>query len=110
MQAEDGIRDVAVTGVQTCTLPISLGGSTNAIIHLVAMAGRAGATLDLDRFDALSRRTPFLANIRPSGTFLMEDLYYAGGLSGVTDCLPALLHVDLVPVSGRRLGQGVQRA
>ena len=49
------------------TAAMALGGSTNAIIHLIAMAGRAGAALDLDRFDALSRRTPFLANIRPSG-------------------------------------------
>src|SRR6476646_4861965 len=69
------------------TAAMALGGSTNAIIHLLAMAGRAGATLDLDRFDALSKRTPFLANIRPSGAFLMEDLYYAGGLRGVLDRL-----------------------
>ena len=66
---------------------MALGGSTNAIIHLIAMAGRAGAPLDLDRFDALSRRTPFLANIRPSGKFLMEDFYYAGGLRGLLDRL-----------------------
>ena len=64
---------------------MALGGSTNAIIHLIAMAGRAGAALDLDRFDALSRRTPFLANIRPSGKFLMEDFYYAGGLRGLLE-------------------------
>src|SRR5215813_9890283 len=62
------------------TTAMAIGGSTNAIIHLIAMAGRAGASLDLDRFDALSRRTPFIANIRPSGTFLMEDFFYAGGL------------------------------
>jgi dihydroxy-acid dehydratase len=59
---------------------MALGGSTNAIIHLVAMAGRAGARLDLDRFDELSRRTPFIGNIRPSGEYLMEDFYYAGGM------------------------------
>src|SRR6185436_8746518 len=64
------------------TATMALGGSTNAIIHLIAMAGRAGAQLDLDRFDALSRRTPFLGNIRPSGQYLMEDFYYAGGLRG----------------------------
>ena len=59
---------------------MSLGGSTNAIIHLIAMAGRAGVPLDLDRFDALSRRTPVVGNIRPSGKYLMEDFFYAGGL------------------------------
>jgi dihydroxy-acid dehydratase len=63
---------------------LALGGSTNALIHLIAMAGRAGVTLTLDDFDAISRRVPWLANIRPSGKYLMEDFYYAGGL-------PALL-------------------
>ena len=89
---------------------MALGGSTNAIIHLVAMAGRAGAALDLDRFDALSRRTPFLANIRPSGKFLMEDFYYAGGLRGVLDRLRDLLHTGLRhrhrPDAGRRSSRG----
>ena len=63
---------------------LALGGSTNALIHLIAMAGRAGVELTLDDFDAISRRVPWLANIRPGGTYLMEDFYYAGGL-------PALL-------------------
>jgi dihydroxy-acid dehydratase len=63
---------------------LALGGSTNALIHLIAMAGRAGVSLTLDDFDAISRRVPWLANIRPSGKYLMEDFYYAGGL-------PALL-------------------
>ena len=62
-------RDILTTEAfeNAVTTAMALGGSTNAIIHLIAMAGRAGAQLDLDRFDALSRRTPFLANIRPSG-------------------------------------------
>ena len=64
------------------TTVLALGGSTNAIVHLIAMARRAGATLDLDEFDALARKTPLLANIRPSGKYLMEDFYYAGGLPG----------------------------
>ena len=70
-------RDILTTEAfeNAVTTAMALGGSTNAIIHLIAMAGRAGAQLDLDRFDALSRRTPFLANIRPSGAFLMEDFY-----------------------------------
>ena len=59
---------------------MAVGGSTNAIMHLVAMAGRAGIKLPLEKFDAISRRTPRLADLRPSGRFLMEDFYFAGGL------------------------------
>ena len=62
------------------TTVLALGGSTNAIVHLIAIARRAGVALDLERFDELARRTPVLANIRPSGKYLMEDFYYAGGL------------------------------
>ena len=89
-------RDILTTEAfeNAVTAAMALGGSTNAIIHLIAMAGRAGASLDLDRFDALSRRTPFLANIRPSGKFLMEDFYYAGGLRGLLHRLRDLLHID----------------
>jgi dihydroxy-acid dehydratase len=92
------------------TAAMALGGSTNAIIHLIAMAGRAGAALDLDRFDALSRRTPFLANIRPSGQYLMEDFFYAGGLRGVLDRLRDLLNLDCVTVNGQRLGDNIKDA
>ena len=63
---------------------LALGGPTNALIHLIAMAGRCGVPLTLDDFDAIARRVPALANIRPGGAYLMEDFYYAGGL-------PALL-------------------
>src|SRR5262249_49396694 len=62
---------------------LALGGSTNAVIHLIAMAGRAGIPLSLDRFDALSREVPVLANIRPSGQYLMQDFFEAGGLRGL---------------------------
>jgi dihydroxy-acid dehydratase len=92
------------------TAAMALGGSTNAIIHLIAMAGRAGAQLDLDRFDALSRRTPFLANIRPSGKYLMEDFYYAGGLLGLLNRLRDHLRVDCVTVNGRTLGENIEGA
>src|SRR3984885_7059283 len=61
---------------------LALGGSTNAVIHLIAMAGRCGVPLSLEDFDEISRRVPVLANIRPSGAYLMEDFYYAGGLPG----------------------------
>jgi dihydroxy-acid dehydratase len=92
------------------TAAMALGGSTNAIIHLIAMAGRAGAALDLDRFDALSRRTPFLANIRPSGQFLMEDFYYAGGLRGLLNRLRDRLHVDCLTVNGQTIGENLNDA
>jgi dihydroxy-acid dehydratase len=92
------------------TATMALGGSTNAIIHLIAMAGRAGARLDLDRFDALSRRTPFLANIRPSGRYLMEDFFYAGGLRGLLARLEDLLHLDCLTANGHSLGENVRDA
>jgi dihydroxy-acid dehydratase len=79
---------------------MALGGSTNAIIHLIAMAGRAGVRIDLDRFDALSRRTPLIANIRPSGQFLMEDFYYAGGLPALLARLTDLLDIRCVTANG----------
>jgi dihydroxy-acid dehydratase len=92
------------------TVAMALGGSTNAIVHLIAMAGRAGATLDLDRFDALSRRTPFLANIRPSGEFLMEDFYYAGGLRALMARIEDLLHADVPTANGRTIGENLAGA
>jgi dihydroxy-acid dehydratase len=105
-------RDIMTTHAfeNAVTAAMALGGSTNAIIHLIAMAGRAGAALDLDRFDALSRRTPFLANIRPSGRFLMEDLYYAGGLRGVLDRLRDLLQTGCTTVTGRTLEEELEGA
>jgi dihydroxy-acid dehydratase len=74
---------------------LALGGSTNALIHLIAMAGRADVKLTLDDFDAMSRRVPWLANVRPSGTYLMEDFHYAGGvpaLLGQLSKVPGALH------------------
>jgi dihydroxy-acid dehydratase len=74
---------------------LALGGSTNALIHLIAMAGRAQVKLTLDDFDQISRRVPWLANIRPSGEYLMEDFYYAGGLPALLGQLakvPGALH------------------
>ena len=105
-------RDIMTTAAfeNAVTAAMAIGGSTNAIIHLIAMAGRAGASLDLDRFDALSRRTPFIANIRPCGAFLMEDLYYAGGLRAVLDRLRDLLALDCTTVTGRSLGEELDGA
>src|SRR5215213_9301973 len=73
------------------TTVLALGGSTNSIVHLVALARRAGVALDIDRFDAISRRTPVLANVRPSGKFLMEDFFYAGGLRALLASLGDLI-------------------
>jgi dihydroxy-acid dehydratase len=105
-------REILTTAAfeNAVTAAMALGGSTNAIIHLIAMAGRAGAQLDLDRFDALSRRTPFLANIRPSGQFLMEDFYYAGGLRGLLHRLRDHLHTECMTVNGQTLGANLDDA
>jgi dihydroxy-acid dehydratase len=89
---------------------MSLGGSTNSIIHLIAMAGRAGAALDLDKFDALSRSTPRLGNIRPSGKYLMEDFFYAGGLRGLMARLRDVLHLDCVTCTGETVGKNIEGA
>jgi dihydroxy-acid dehydratase len=89
---------------------LALGGSTNAIIHLIAMARRAGVPLDLDAFDALARKTPLLANIRPSGQYLMEDFYYAGGLRALLGSLGDLIEPDALTVSGTTLGENIAGA
>jgi dihydroxy-acid dehydratase len=97
--------DNAITAVH------ALSGSTNALIHLVAMAGRAGIDLKLDRFDELSQRTPVLANIRPAGQkYLMEDFYYAGGLRAMLAELKDLLHLDCLTVNGATLGANLEGA
>jgi dihydroxy-acid dehydratase len=89
---------------------MAIGGSTNAIIHLVAIAGRVGVPLPLSRFDQLSRTTPLLVNVRPSGKYLMEDFFYAGGLPAVLRELLPLLHADALTVNGRTLGDNVRQA
>jgi dihydroxy-acid dehydratase len=89
------------------TASLALGGSTNAIIHIIALAGRARIKIELQEFDQLSRRTPILANIRPSGQFLMEDFYYAGGLRALLFELRDLLHTNCLTVSGQTLGENI---
>ncbi len=89
---------------------LALGGSTNAIVHLVAMARRAGVPLSLERFDALARRTPLLANIRPAGNYLMEDFYYAGGLRALLALLADLLATGERTANGRTLGENIAGA
>jgi dihydroxy-acid dehydratase len=92
------------------TADMAIGGSTNAIIHLVALAGRAGVTLNLRTFDEISQRTPMIANLRPSGQFLMEDFYYAGGLRALLNEIRELLNLDALTVSGQSLGVNLQSA
>jgi dihydroxy-acid dehydratase len=89
----------------------ALSGSTNAIIHLIAIAGRAGFELTLDDFAGPSKTTPVLANIRPAGTtYLMEDFYYAGGLRALLANLGDLLHLDCPTANGRTLGENIAGA
>jgi dihydroxy-acid dehydratase len=93
--------DNAVTAV------LALGGSTNAVIHLVAMARRAGIELGLGRFDELSRRVPVLVDMRPAGKYLMEDFCYAGGLPALLSVMRPLLAMDCLTVTGKSLGENV---
>lgn len=86
---------------------MAIGGSTNAIIHLVAIAGRVGVNLPLARFDDLSRTTPLVLNVRPSGKYLMEDFFYAGGLPAVLNELLPLLHRDTLTVTGKSIAENV---
>ncbi|HVX84358.1 MAG TPA: L-arabinonate dehydratase [Phycisphaerae bacterium] len=92
------------------TLDMAIGGSTNAIIHLIAIAGRAGFPLSLDRFDHLSAKTPVIANLRPSGQFLMEDFYDAGGLPALLNRLRPLLHTHCPTINGHTLGENIAGA
>ena len=89
---------------------MALGGSTNAIIHVIAMARRAGIGLDMARFDAISREVPVIANITPSGKYLMEDFFYAGGLRALMGKMRSLLDLDCLTVSGRTLGENIAGA
>jgi len=92
------------------TADMAIGGSTNAIIHLVALAGRVGIKLDLKTFDDISQRTPMIANLRPSGEYLMEDFYYAGGLKALLKQIADFLNLDCVTVSGTTIGDNIQTA
>jgi dihydroxy-acid dehydratase len=90
---------------------MAMGGSTNALIHLVAMAGRAGVKLPLERFNEFSAKTPLLANVRPSGEkYLMEDFYYAGGLRALLNELRDLLNLSCKTVNGKTLGENLEGA
>jgi dihydroxy-acid dehydratase len=112
--AQAGVRPSSLVTRQSfenaITLLAALGGSTNAVVHLPAMAGRLGIELPLDLFDTISRRTPLIANLRPSGQYQMEDLHFAGGIPAVLKELLPLLHGDARTVTGHPLAENVQAA
>ncbi|CAB3766615.1 IlvD/Edd family dehydratase [Paraburkholderia solisilvae] len=89
---------------------LAIGGSTNGIIHLTAIAGRLGIRIDLDLLDRMARETPVLVDLKPSGQHYMEDLHRAGGLVTVMRELKDLLHLDALTVTGRTLGEELDAA
>ncbi len=89
---------------------MALGGSTNAIIHVIALARRAGLALDMARFDAISREVPVIANITPSGKYLMEDFFYAGGLRALMAQLRGMLDLSCLTVTGGSVGDNLDGA
>jgi dihydroxy-acid dehydratase len=89
---------------------LTLSGSTNAIVHMIAMAGRAGHQITLDDYDAISKKVPVLADLRPSGKYLMEDFYNAGGLAALLQQLKDVLHLDAKTVNGISLGEQIKNA
>ena len=89
---------------------MAMAGSTNCIIHLIAIARRAGIALDMDRFDQLSREVPVITNVRPSGSYLMEDFYYAGGLRALMGQLRSMLDLSAMTVTGETVGDNIADA
>ena len=88
----------------------AIGGSTNAVIHLIAMAGRVGVKLTIDDFDRLASELPCLVNLQPSGQYLMEDFCYAGGLPAVMKEISSVLHTNIVTASGKTVAENVASA
>ena len=91
-------------------LLMAVGGSTNAVIHLVAIAGRLGIKLPLSLFDELGKETPLIANLRPAGKYQMQEFFQAGGAPAVMKELSAVLHLDQPTVTGRTLGENIEDA
>jgi dihydroxy-acid dehydratase len=89
---------------------MALGGSTNGLIHVIAMAGRAGFSIPLERFEEIGQRTPYLVNMRPSGKYLMEDFYYAGGLAAMLEGMRKLLDLGELTCTGKTLGENIAGA
>jgi dihydroxy-acid dehydratase len=108
LKPRDILRDSSFQN--TIAAVFALGGSTNAVIHLIALANRTGIKISLDDFDRLSRSTPLLADIRPSGKYLMEDFYYAGGLPALLKCASPHLDLSCLTVTGKTLGENIASA
>lgn len=92
------------------TVNMAIGGSTNAVVHLLAIAGRLGVPLSVDDFDQISRRTPWIVNVKPSGEYLMEDFFAAGGVPVVMKQLGSLLHQGAVTANGKSIGENIEKA
>ncbi|OLE45669.1 MAG: dihydroxy-acid dehydratase, partial [Acidobacteria bacterium 13_1_20CM_3_58_11] len=105
LKPRDILRDASFNNAIAAVF--ALGGSTNAVIHMLALAGRAGIKIALDRFDQFSRNTPMLANLRPSGKYLMEDFYYAGGLPALLGVLAPQLDLTCLTITGKTLGENI---
>ena len=108
LKPRDILRDASFNNAIAAVF--ALGGSTNAVIHMLALAGRAGIKIALDRFDQFSRNTPMLANLRPSGKYLMEDFYYAGGLPALLRVLAPQLELTCLTITGKTLGENIAGA
>jgi dihydroxyacid dehydratase/phosphogluconate dehydratase len=101
-------REAFLNGI---AVAMAMGCSTNAIIHLIAQARRAGQEIGLDDFEVASRKVPVIANVRPSGDkYLMEDFFYAGGLPALMTRISDHMHLDAVTVTGRTLGENIAQA
>ncbi|MXY79894.1 MAG: dihydroxy-acid dehydratase, partial [Chloroflexi bacterium] len=112
--AREGLRPAAVLTREALenavTVLAAVAGSTNTVLHLIALAGRLGIDLPLERFDSIAARTPVLTNIQPAGEHLFEDLQRAGGVPALLGELAPLLHLDALTITGRTLGENIAGA
>ena len=108
LKPRDFLNEASIDNAVTTVL--SLGGSTNSVVHMVAVARRAGVPLTIDRFDTIARKTPLVANLRPAGKFLMEDFFYAGGLRALLNDIGDLLTLSARTVNGKTLGENIAGA
>ncbi|HVZ97012.1 MAG TPA: IlvD/Edd family dehydratase [Chitinophagaceae bacterium] len=92
------------------TVNMAIGGSTNAVIHLIAICGRLGIDICLEDFDRISKMTPLIVNVKPSGKYMMEDMFYAGGIPAVIKQIEHLLHTDALTVTGKTLKEAYKNA
>ncbi|MCY3924013.1 MAG: dihydroxy-acid dehydratase [bacterium] len=112
--AQEGLRPADILTLEALenavTALAAVAGSTNAVLHLIALAGRLGVDLPLDRFDRIAARTPVLTNIQPAGEYLFEDLQRAGGVTALLGELAPLLHLEALTVTGRTVGENIAGA